>query len=169
MDTESSTDSAVAWPRLELPEAERIIRFRPAYHRCTDPKGDYGIGSVHMLWFLRQGEWAVDWDVFTGWELPDEAFALAAPACTHPMHQQGAPTHDVMGGGVGFHSPVPQFEDHPLSQERCPLTEAPCYLDAGYLLGTELLNLLRTEGDEAVWAKMYELLTDLRSTPKETE
>lgn len=153
------------WPRLDVPDdEERIIRFRPAFHRChPEPSKNYGIGSVRMHWWLRLGDWAIGWDVNTGWEMPDKEFKAANPDCTHPLHQNGAPTHPVSAGAVDFHSPVPRWEDQSLAQECCPITNAPCYLDSGFLIADDVLTILRTEGDEAVWAWMRSALDEMRS------
>lgn len=153
------------WPRVEMPDdEERIIRFRPAFHRChPDPSKNYGIGSVTMLWILRVGDWAIGWDVHTGWELPDEAFEAANPDCTHPMHQNGAPTHGVSAGAVDWHSPMPRWEDQSRSQECCPITGTACYLDSRFLVANDLLTILRAEGDEAVWKWMREAIDEARA------
>ena len=154
--------SAVQWPHADIPgDEQRIVRFRPAFHRChPDPSQNYGIGSVSMLWVLRVGDWAIAWDVHTGWELPDEAFVAAVPDCNHPMHQGSAPGHKVSGGAVEWHSPVPLWEDHEPRADKCPITGAACYGDVGFLLGSELLDLLRTDGDDAVWKRLRSLLDE---------
>jgi hypothetical protein len=160
----------VSGPLLpDVPADElRVVRFWPAHHRChPDPTRDYGIASVRMFWALRVGDWAMTWDVHTGWDLPDEAFLAAAPDCEHPRHRTGPPPDPgkraVMGGAVDWHSPVPRFDGHELAQETCAITGAPCYLDSGFSLGSDLFDLLRTAGDEAVWKRLRELLDEARA------
>lgn len=157
--------SADAWPLPVVPDDElRVVRFKPAFHRChPDPRKNYGIGSVTMLWVLRVGDWAMTWDVHTGWALPAEAFVAAAPDCTHHMHQGSAPSHKVSGGAVDWHSPVPMYDDHEPARDCCPITGAACYTDVGFILGSVLLDLLRTDGDEAVWKRLRELLDERRA------
>lgn len=151
----------MSYPRLDVPaDEERVIRFFPAFHRCTDPKGNFGIGAVKMLWILRVGDSAMTWDTFTGWGLPDEAFHAAAPGCEHPRHQESWPSSDPNGGAVDWHTPFPQYEDHELAQESCPVTGTRCYLGTGYLLGSELFDLLCVEGDDAVWRRLRSLLDE---------
>lgn len=139
----------------------RAVRFTPAFHRCTDPKGNYGIGDVHMMWMLRVDDWAMAWDVSTDWGLPDAEFRAAAPTCKHPMHRT-FPSRGGSGGAVDWHSPVPQYEGHEKRSDSCELTGGPCYVDTGFLLGDELFRLLRIEGDDAVWARLRELLDTAR-------
>lgn len=152
------------WPLIETPADElRVIRFKPAFHRCSpNPRTNYGIGSVTMLWVLKVDDWAMTWDVHTDWGLPDEAFKTANPDCTHPMHQTGYPRVGATGGAVDWHSPVPRWDDQAQAQETCPITGTACYLDSGFMLGSDLFDLLCAEGDEAVWKRLRALLDDAR-------
>lgn len=156
----------MAWPIPDVPaDEQRTVRFKPAFHRChPEPSKDYGIGSVTMLWMLRVGDWAITWEVFTDWGLPDEAFKAAVPDCDHPMHRNGYPRYKADGGVVAWHMPVPLFEEHEPSDGRCPLIERDeCYGDMDYTLASEVFDVLRTDGDEAAWCKLRELLDDRRS------
>lgn len=147
----------------------RQVLFRPSFHRCTDPKGNFGIGDVRMMWVLKHEGWAMTWDVFTGWGLPAEEFKAAAPDCTHPAHRTGYPLHEATGGGVDWHSPVPTYEGQEQAQSACQWLDGPCYLDSGFILGSDLFDLLRIEGDEAVWARMRELMDECRSETIQAE
>lgn len=156
----------MTWPLIGVPAGEqRTVRFKPAFHRChTNPSKDYGISGVTMLWVLRVDDWAITWDVFTDWGLPDEAFKAACPDCTHPSHRNGYPLGGASGGTVEWHAPVPLYEDHDPRSDRCPLIDRDrCYGDVGYTLGSEVFDVLRTEGDEATWRKLRDLLDDRRS------
>lgn len=144
------------WPNADVPaDEQRIIRFQPGYHRCDQRSG---IGSVTMMWVLRVGDWAMTWDTHTDWGLPDRAFKAASPDCVHPAHQRGYPNGGATGGAVDWHSPVPLWEDHEQARECCPITGTACYINSGFILGDELFDLLRTEGDAAVWKRLRELL-----------
>jgi hypothetical protein len=115
----------------------RKITFRPAFHRCHDqPHLDYGIGGVSMQWLLKlDGRGAIIWTLLTDWGLPDEAFKAANPDCSHPMHRDSYPLAGrPTPGAIEWHS-------------RAPLAE-----------GQRPLDLLRIEGDEAVWARLRVLL-----------
>lgn len=148
------------WPSGE----DRQVIFTPAFHKCSDEPGkNYGIGSVKMLWVLRHEGWAMTWDVFTDWGLPDAAFKDAAPSCRHPSHAKGYPNHKGHGGAVDWHSPVPTYEGQDLAQSRCVWLDGPCYLDTGFCLGDDLFELLCKEGGEAVWAYLRVLLDQSRA------
>ncbi len=157
------------WPLGAVPADElRVIRFKPAFHRCDpDPAKDYGIGTVTMLWVLRVGDLAVVWEVFTGWDLPTDAFKAAVPGCIHPLHQNGAPgPREASGGAVQWPTPGPQYEGHEGSREPCSITGSTCYVSSGFLLASELLDLLRIEGDDAVWKRLRDLLDEVRVLPE---
>jgi hypothetical protein len=139
----------------------RAVRFAPAFHRCTDPKGNFGIGGVRMMWMLRVGPDAIGWDVSTGWDLPAEEFVAMSPGCTHPMHQGSAPPpRGGSGGAVDWHTSKPRYEGQQF-HDFCEFTNGQCYMDTGFLLGDDLFDLLRTDGDEAVWTRMRQLLNEV--------
>jgi hypothetical protein len=67
---------------------ERIVLFDPAFDkRNDDPKKNYGIGSVRMTMVLRKGSRAIQFMVFTNWNLPhvEEEFRLK-PRDYAPMY-----------------------------------------------------------------------------------
>lgn len=137
----------------------REVKFRPAFHRCDpSPSKNYGIGSVLMTWILRRDGWAMTWEVMTDWGLPDDEFKAANPTCTHHMHQDGYPRYKPMGGAVDWHAPVPMYEDQEPAQSECCWIDGPCYMDSGFTIGGDLFTLLCTDGGDAVWARLGELL-----------
>ena len=141
----------------------REIQFRPAFHRCsTDPGKNYGIGSVLMTWVLKRDGWAMTWDAHTGWGLPDAAFKAASPGCTHGMHVRGYPNGGATGGAVDWHAPAPLYEGQERSQDACCWIDGPCWMDSGFILGDTLFDLLRTDGGDAVWVRLGELLDERR-------
>lgn len=136
---------------------EREILFRPAFHKCHDqPSKDYGIGGVVMTWILRLDGKAIAWRLLTDWGLPDEAFKAANPGCSHPMHVNGYPSAGrATPGPIEWHRPPADASE---SSSPCELIGGPCYTrDPWYGGGDILFDLLRTEGGEAVWAKLREL------------
>ena len=120
-----------------------------------------------MLWVLRDGQWAITWEVFCHWGLPLEVFTAQSPGCTHPRHLNGYPLAAPDGGAVDWHSPTPFYEGHGLAIDDCPWTGAPCYMDTGFTIGGDLFDQLRIEGGEAVWTRLQELL-DTRRNETET-
>lgn len=140
----------------------RETKFLPAFHRCSDnPATNMGIGAVRMLWTLRVGDDAITWEVFTGWGMPGDAFRAANPGCQHVGHKRGMPPLKPTGGAVNWHFADPTDID--AEGVPCDVIEGGrCYGDVGFLIGSDLFDLLCTEGDEAVWARLRELLTTYR-------
>jgi hypothetical protein len=71
------------------------------------------------------------------------------------------PSAGLHSGVVDFHYPAPQWDDQSPSTSECPYTDGDCYSDCGFLIADELLGLLRIKGDDAVWARLRELLNDV--------
>lgn len=142
----------------------RTVRFYPASHRChTDPKQDYGISDPRIVWTLHEGAEAITWTLHTGWGMPREAFHEACPDCTRPKHRGDWPATKPEGGAVDWHFPQPVLGPDHYRVEHCKVLDGPCYGDVGYLIGDEVFDILRTQGDEAVWAKLHDLLVGYRA------
>lgn len=148
------------WTFWQHDDEERAIRFAPAFHRCRDERGNFGIGGVRMMWMLRVGGYGIGWDVHTGWLLPKEEFMAAANGCDHPMHRDGPPRSEATGGAVDFHMPQPMWEGHEPTSHECQFTGGVCYSDVGFLLGNHMFDLLRTKGDDAVWSELRALIQE---------
>lgn len=130
---------------------EKRITFKPAYdciqvQPCTFGKatcqpgggGSHGRGSVMMTMILVGELGAVQFSVFTGWDL-DET----------PQNVRG----HASAAELGVHSLRPQYDDHE-ARDTCRLLNAPCYYDEGYVRAEEPWRLLRYEGSDAVWAHL---------------
>lgn len=143
-------------------EERREVRFYPAKHRCSsDRSKDYGINEPRIVWALYVDDEAITWELHTGWGMPDEAFHAACPDCTHRVHRNGWPSSKPTGGSVDWHLATPAYDDQHCV-DNCVVRGGRCYADVGYLIGDELFDLLRVEGDESVWDKMRELLLTYR-------
>lgn len=144
----------------------RTITVSPAFHRChPDKSKDYGVCEPRMLWTLWLGDDAISWELYTGWGMPNEAFAEACPECDSSRHRGGWPYvrnndgSSAMAGAVDWHYSHPIWDDRPQpDNEHCRILDGPCWADVGFSLGDELFDLLRTQGDQAVWLKMRDLL-----------
>ena len=69
---------------------ERIVHFAPAFDRCDpDPKKNYGIRGVELRFVLKGPKGAIQFVVYTNWQLPhvtEETIqkTLAQAALQHP-------------------------------------------------------------------------------------
>ena len=134
---------------------ERRIEFYPAYDkRDPDPTKSYGIGSV-MVRFLLIGErGAIQFLFSSGWVLPHVAKEYEAMPgrnvadCLKPM-----------GFDLGYHSHTPMYEGQELQDENCDVLGGPCYYDGSGLAADEVLQILITEGHDAVWERLEQEYT----------
>ena len=125
---------------------ERIVEITPAFDkRHTDPKKDYGIGSVDMKFLLKGEKGVIQFVILTGWFLP----------------QNTKPVQDTsmypMAYDIGRHSYVPRYDDEsPITQE-CPYLDGkPCYYDGSSLQAKKIFDVMVAEGGEAMWKEMEE-------------
>jgi hypothetical protein len=160
---------------------ERIVEFEAAWdHR---EKGG-GIHGVEMRWILKGTKGAVQFLVFTNWQLPE---------VTEEFTKRASRAGDIamelrcfwmpMAADLGYHSKFPMYEgQEPMGSvdlkvrintakegiERfessrtptgtftpCPyLDGAPCYYDGSGLHAETVLAMLIEKGGEAVWEYM---------------
>jgi hypothetical protein len=93
-------------------EFQEITEFLPAYDkRDLDPKKNYGIHGVTLRMVLKGPEGAVQFVVYTNWQLPH---------VTEENHRRAHGNHvrdstlrglfDPMPADLGYHSPKPMYE-----------------------------------------------------------
>lgn len=126
-------------------DKERIIRFYPAYdRRHEDPDKSYGVHGVDIKFVLKGEEGAIQFVLFTGWQLP------------HVAREQGKPLDCFpLPSDLGYHSPIPRYEGHKPVTEPCEwLQGGPCYYDGSSLAAEAVFEILLREGDEGVWAEL---------------
>lgn len=133
---------------------ERITKFYPAYDkRDPDPKKDYGIHGVDLRMILKGELGAVEFTVFTGWQLPhvkEELYKKMSPE-NHFLY-------DPMPADVGFHSYKPIYENQKPTTEVCKhLNDKPCYYDGSGLKAIEIFDILVEKGSDAVWEELEKL------------
>jgi len=130
---------------------ERIIQFRPAYDkRDLDPKKNYGIYGVEIIFILKGEHGAVQFLLYTNWHLPhvqkEIDSKLFNPEFPYLFHKP-------QPADLGYHSykPIREWQDTP-SFEHCEiLDEKPCYYDGSTLNAEPIFKRLLEEGDKGVW------------------
>jgi len=118
---------------------EKIIKFYPAFDkRNPDPKKNYGIGTVIILFVLKGKEGAVQFKMHTGWYLPG-------------IEKIDKP----QAWDLGYHSYSPMYDGQPVIQDNCEwLDDKPCYYDGSTLNAKPILDILIREGCESVWREL---------------
>lgn len=120
---------------------KKKIVFSPAFNKIAE---GYGRGAVVCSFYLSGKKGAIQFKFFTNWFLP-----------TDTIPNEIKPS----GMDIGYHSPIPQYEDQQPMDGECPLLkklgyEGNCYYDGSTLGADEYLETLLTKGSDAVWKKM---------------
>lgn len=141
-------------------DLETAITIQSAFSaRDPNPSKDYGIGGVTFRFYVRGPLGAVDWDLSTGWYLPE----------THELHEQlGYDRSAPSGGAVTLHAATPRWDGHEPRSD-CHTGINPCYGDVSYLAGDDVLGRLIKEGHDGVWAALGEWYFELPASPEQHE
>jgi hypothetical protein len=120
---------------------EKVIECDPAYDkRDDDSKKNYGVGALMLRFILKSDKGAVQFVLNTGWYLP---------------HVQL--TGEPMPWDLGYHSPVPMYDNQPIVTDECPYLDGkPCYYDGSSLNAEQVFEVMLREGIDSVWAFLEE-------------
>lgn len=123
------------------PTLEREVVFNPAFDkRNSDPRKNYGIHGVDMRMYVKGPRGAVQFVLYTGWMLP------------HVRSETG--NSEPLPADLGYHSPIPLYEDQ-FGQESCSaLGGARCYYDGSSLNADRIFDVLLNEGSDGVWREL---------------
>lgn len=138
-----------------MSEFERITEWSAAFDkRHADPKKNYGIHGVECRWILKGPKGAVQFLLYTNWQLPHvtrEQMTTMLASDPIGIKVKWCP----LPADLGYHSPHPMYEGHqPIGDQPCPYIDAPCYYDGSGLRAEDVYNILVEQGGEAVWEYM---------------
>ena len=126
---------------------EKIVRFSPAYNKGKE----YGIGAVRICFVLKGELGAVQFLIGTDWYLPEDQKRVAA--MPHLSWHETQP----MGWDLGYHSPVPQYDEQGTMGACEYLDGKPCYYDGSTLNAEPVRDKFLAGGDDAVWDELGQL------------
>lgn len=137
-------------------DLKRITEWTPAYDkRHPDPKQDRGIHGVTMRWLLKGPLGAIQWTVFTNWQLPHVAEETMERALNQHQDRIGLKVNFLpIPADLGYHSPKPMYEGQRKMGDDCEVLGGVCYYDGSTLNALLVFNLLREKGGEAVWERL---------------
>jgi len=126
----------------------RVFLITPAFDkRDPNPSKNYGIHGATMCFYVKGAEGTVQFIVYTNWMLPHVREEIP-PRADHRLCRP-------MAADLGYHSPVPMYEEQPMLQGSCEYLDGrPCFYDGSTLNAEPFLECLIAEGSEAVWAKL---------------
>lgn len=137
---------------------KRDIVFYPAYDkRNVDPAKNYGIHGVTLTFFLIGDLGAVQFKIYTNWQLPHVQRETDArpPDSRFPYM-----FHEARAVDLGYHSPKPLYEGQTLLSDQCHILGGPCYYDGSSLNGEPIFDVLRAEGNDGVWRELEQYYTE---------
>lgn len=133
---------------------KRIVKFTRAYDkRHSDPSKNYGIHGVDVYFVLKGDRGAVQFLIFTGWQLPHVQEELRGNARLDSLFP--------MAADLGYHSLVPRYEGHTCMGECEWLDGKPCYYDGSGLHAEPVFERLLQEGDEGVWSELEDYYREI--------
>lgn len=133
-------------------DLERITEWMPAWDKTsTDPKKNYGIHGVECRWVVKGPLGAVQFVLYTNWQLPH----ITKRHIKRQLNVRDHISLEVMflplPADVGYHSPKPMYTDH-TARENCPYLDGkPCYYDGSGIRAEGVFDILLEKGGEAVW------------------
>lgn len=124
------------------------VEASPAYHKI--PK--YGVHGCDISFYLKGPKGAVQFVVSTGWMLP-ETYAWWEE--TGKAQELRVPSGKFLASpfpsDLGYHSPVPQYEEQTCISDDCGIIGGPCYYDGSTLGAEEPFHVLIREGTDGLW------------------
>jgi hypothetical protein len=141
---------------LREPQRERIVTFEPAFdRRDPNPAINYGIHGVSLRFVLKGPEGAVQFLLYTNWQLPHvTAEQDAKPREREYTHLSCHP----LPADLGYHSPTPQY-DGQTRMDDCKYIDGGCFYDGSSLNADPVYERLLREGDAGVWAALDDYYT----------
>lgn len=132
---------------------KREIRLRPAYDRRNS---GYGMHGVDLCFFLIGDEGVIQFVVATNWMIPHVQKQIDNGGVDSEFPFS---LHSPMGADLGYHAKVQQF-DGQTHRPNCDFIEGDCYYDGSSLQAEAVLDILREEGSDGVWARMEKEYSD---------
>ena len=145
---------------------KKIIEFKKAFDRRNiDPAKNYGIHGVEIRFILKGDKGAVQFLLFTNWQLPH----VTQEMINKPINDR----LDIkcmwlpLPADIGYHSPKPLYEGQESITKSCEyLDNKPCYYDVSGLNAERYYNILLEQGGDGLWDAMEEYYNEIFETDK---
>ncbi len=118
---------------------ERTIHFEPAYDSRAQ---DCGVHGVDAIWWLKGPLGAVEFVLYTSWDLRHVAAELGF--------------RPPLPADIRYHSPKPMSEDQKPETVDCKIIGGACFSAGSALNSNAYFDVLVEQGGEALWEKMEE-------------
>lgn len=137
---------------------EKITQFAPAFDkRNPEPSKNYGIHGVDMRMVLKGEFGAVQFVLYTNWQLPHVQEEFRAK-----MQPDKYCLFEPLPADLGYHSHKPMYEGQEPLQKECEyLNGKPCYYDGSGLNAQRIYTTLLEKGSDGVWKELEDYYTKL--------
>lgn len=125
------------------------ITFAPAFDKKAE---GYGIGGVSITFVLKGPKGATQFNILTDWYLPHTQRELKTKG-----FDMNFDNPRPMGADIGYHSPIPQYEEQQALTDDCKILGGKCYYDGSSLQAHEFIPEFLAGGSDAVWTKLREV------------
>lgn len=124
------------------------VHFEPAFDkRSPDRKTNYGVHGVNLRCVLKGEEGAVQFLLYTNWQLPSVDRELADGVRPLSLYRP-------MPADLGYHSPTPRFDGQATMGPCDYLDGRDCYYEGSPLNADRIFKVLVAEGDEGLWREL---------------
>lgn len=145
---------------------ERIVDFEGAYDKREK---NCGVGGVSIRFVLKGEKGAVQFLLFTNWQLQAVAeWHATLDTGRKDFDYRGRPRSWPMAADVGYHAKVPQREGQEPQSAKCEYTGGGCYYDGSGCLADDWLPDFIAGGTKWLWPKLEEMYASWLETPTET-
>ena len=136
---------------------KKIIAFEPAYDKRKEKCGIHG---VDIRFVLKGKDGAVQFLLFTNWQLPH----VTEEEVNRLEHHNASSIKlffTPMPADLGYHSPKPMYEDHRQAVDKCEYLDGkPCYYDGSSLNAEPIYRKLLKYGAKGVWEALEKYYND---------
>jgi hypothetical protein len=131
---------------------EKLVTFTPAFdRRDPNPSKNYGIHGVELRMILKGPLGAVQFVLYTSWQLPE---------VTKEFEALGKGSFDPLPADLGYHWRTPRHEDQ--QKRECHLLDGSyCYYDGSGLAANRIWEVLLREGCDGVWRELEKYYVSL--------
>lgn len=133
---------------------EKKIDITAAFDkRDPDPSKNYGIHGCEMRFVLTGDKGAVQFVLYTNWQLPHVTEELVEKGITNPRDLKYVLL--PMPADLGYHSPKRRYKGQKVLTKSCPyLKGKPCYYDGSGLNAEPVYQVLLEKGSDGVWEEL---------------
>ena len=136
---------------------EKIVGCTPAFDkRSPVPSKDYGIHGVNINFILKGKLGAVQFVIFTNWQLPEVSKEHWSKYSNEPSMLKSL--LEPLPADVGYHSYKPMWKGQAPVTESCEYLEGkPCYYDGSGLEAERVFKeIFLRQGSDGIWKYLEE-------------